>query len=102
MRCLVTQIAPVSPSVHSNFLGELLRPDAASEAPKEVPSLPTPQPQGPWANMEATLAKLATKKKRGRPKASKNRTEAQLLAQDEMKGMEVEEVSTLACCASVP
>ena len=92
MRCPVTPIAPVRPAVRPDFLDELLRPDAASEAPKEVPSLPAPQPHGPWAILQDRLSKVAPKKKRGRPKTSRNRTEAELLAEDEMKGMEVAKV----------
>ena len=89
----MTQIAQVSPAVRSNFLGELLRPDAASEAPKEVPLLPAPQPHGPWAILQDRLSKVAPKKKRGWPKASRNRTEVELLAEGEMKGMGVDEVT---------
>ena len=92
MRCPMTPIAPVRPAVRPDFLNELLRPDAASEAPKQVPSLPASKPQGPWAILQSRLAKVAPKKKRGRPNASRNRTEAELLAEDEMKDMEVAKV----------
>ena len=93
MRCLVTPIAPASPAVRPDFLDGLLRPDAASEAPKEVPSLPAPQPHGPWAILQDGLSKVAPKKKRGRPKASSNRTEVELFAEGEMKCMGVAEVT---------
>ena len=98
-RCPVTQIAPVSPPALPDLLEGIRPPDEPPFAPVEKPLPPESKPRGPWQILQDRLSKLAPRGKRGRPKGKKNRTEIKLLAEDEMKGMEVDEVTAPACCA---